>query len=89
MKQGSCRSCGAAIVWIKTPGGKSMPCNATPVYYISRPKSGSKKVVTLNGEVLSCEYTEDPNKATGTGFIPHWSTCDKPDSFRKKGKNTK
>lgn len=51
-----CESCGAAIVLIKTAEGL-MPCNATPVYYIEKPRSGSKKIITPNGEVLSCEYT--------------------------------
>lgn len=23
-----CKGCGAEIVWIKTPNGKNMPCNA-------------------------------------------------------------
>lgn len=52
-----------------------MPCDATPRYYIEKPRSGSKKIVTPNGEVISCEYTEDPHKATGTGFAPHWGSC--------------
>lgn len=72
MRASTCKGCGAAIVWIRTPGGKSMPCDATPRYYIEKPHSGSKKIVTPNGEVISCEYTEDPHKATGTGFAPHW-----------------
>ena len=55
MREESCRSCGAAIVWIKTPGGKSMPCNAAPVYYIAKPKSGKQRIVTPNGEVIACE----------------------------------
>ena len=67
MRASTCKGCGAAIVWIRTPGGKSMPCDATPRYYIEKPRSGSKKIVTPNGEVISCEYTEDPHKATGTG----------------------
>ena len=54
----TCKGCGAATVWIRTPGGKSMPCDATPRYYIEKPRSGSKKIVTPNGEVISCEYTE-------------------------------
>ena len=60
MRASTCKGCGAAIVWIRTPGGKSMPCDATPRYYIEKPRSGSKKIVTPNGEVISCEYTEDP-----------------------------
>lgn len=62
MRASTCKGCGAAIVWIRTPGGKSMPCDATPRYYIEKPRSGSKKIVTPNGEVISCEYTEDPHK---------------------------
>ena len=61
MRASTCKGCGAAIVWIRTPGGKSMPCDATPRYYIEKPRSGSKKIVTPNGEVISCEYTEDPD----------------------------
>lgn len=86
MKTGVCKGCGAAIIWIGTLGGKSMPCNATPIYYIAKPKTGKKRIVTPNGEVISCEYTEDPHKATGTGFVPHWATCPKAHSFKRTAK---
>lgn len=86
MRSGTCRGCGAAIVWIRMPSGKAMPCDAAPIYYIKKPRSGSKKIVTPNGEVISCEYTEDPHKATGTGFAPHWGSCHTVGSF-KVGKN--
>lgn len=79
-----CRSCGAEIVWIKTAGGKSMPCNFGHVYYIESAKAGSKRIVTKNGEVLACEYTDDPYEATGVGYIPHWSTCNHGEQFRKQ-----
>ena len=89
MSSGTCRSYKAPIVWIKTGSGKPMPCDATPTYYIAKPRSGTKRIVTPNGEVIACEYTEDPYKASGTGFIPHWSTCPNADTFRrqKKGGN--
>jgi hypothetical protein len=82
----ACKACMAAIVWIKTPAGKSIPCNETPVYYIEKPKSGKKRIVTQNGEVLSCEYTEDPSKATGVGYVPHWATCPYADRFKTGGR---
>ena len=85
MRESICKGCGAAIVWIRTPGGKSMPCDATPRYYIEKHRSGSKKIVTPNGEVISCEYTEDPHKATGTGFTPHWGNCDRQDASGERG----
>ena len=79
-----CRSCGAEIIWIKTPDGKLMPCDAAPVYYCA--KSGSKRIVTWNGQVRACEYTDDVNKATGVGYVPHWSTCDHGEHFRRSGR---
>lgn len=87
MRETSCKGCGAAIVWIKTPGGKAMPCNASPIYYIEKPRIGTKRIVLQNGEVLSCEYTDDPHKATGVGYAPHWGSCRAADSFRKRGYN--
>ena len=42
------------------------------------------KVVTPNGMVLSCEFSGDPNKATGVGYVSHWSTCPCADQFRRK-----
>lgn len=88
MRVGTCRGCGAAIVWIQTPGRKSMPCDATPIYYIQRPRTGSKKVVTPNGEVISCEYTEELDKATGVGYVPHWGSCPSAGKYKRgSGRN--
>lgn len=80
-----CRGCGADIIWIKTPGGKSMPCNPIPVTYWEKPKAQGK-VVTPNGKVLSCEFKGDPQNATGIGYISHFSTCPKAVRFKKHGR---
>lgn len=82
----ACKACMAVLVWITTPAGKSIPCDATPRYYIEKPRVGSKKIVTPNGQVLSCEYTEDPSKATGVGYVPHWATCPYADRFKTGGR---
>jgi len=79
-----CKRCEADIIWIKTAKGKSMPCDAKVTYYIQKAKGGKQRIVTPNGEVLSCEYTDDPNSATGTGYVPHWYTCPYADNFRKR-----
>ena len=84
MRAGTCKSCKAALVWIGSASGKAIPCDAAPVYYIEKPRSGKKRIVTPNGQVLACEYTEDPHKATGTGYVPHWATCPQADSYRRK-----
>lgn len=78
-----CKGCGAQIVWIGTPGGKSIPCDPEQVMYWEKAKAKGK-VVTPNGEVLSCEFSGDPNKATGLGYVSHWSTCPKAGQFRRK-----
>lgn len=78
----ACRSCGKPIVWIKTRAGKMMPCNVPPIRYRARP-GGDTKVVTEAGDVVCCEACSDPAAATGWGYVPHWSTCDAPEKFRK------
>ncbi len=80
-----CKSCGAEIIWIYTFGNKKMPCNAQRVYYKEQDK-GKKRIVTPGGMVLACEYTDNPNEATGVGYVPHWATCNNPDSFRSSRK---
>ena len=82
MRGGTCRGCGAPIIWIKTSAGKSMPCDDTPIYYIQR-ANGTKKIVTPNGEVISCEYTINPHEATGIGYAPHWGSCPCAGKFKR------
>ena len=83
MRNGTCKGCGASIVWIGTLSGKSMPCDTMPVYYKVK-ASGRDKVVTPNGETISCDIVSDPNIADGVGYIPHWGTCPAADKFRKR-----
>ena len=77
----ACRGCGAPILWIKTGGGKSMPCDPEQITYWEKPKA-KEKVVTPNGMVISCELDGDPQAATGVGYRPHWATCPKADQFK-------
>jgi hypothetical protein len=83
MKRGKCRGCGAEIVWIKTSSGKSMPCDPKPVLYWEKAKAPGK-VVTPNGETLSCKFQGDIDAATGIGYISHFSTCPKAVNFKRK-----
>lgn len=78
-----CKGCGADIIWIQTLGGKSIPCDPQPVTYWEKAKAPGK-VVTPHGEVLSCVFEGDPDKATGIGYISHWSTCPCAERFRRK-----
>lgn len=83
MSKGTCRSCGKPILWIRTRAGKSMPCDPKPINYKIRPGS-STKLVTPGGDVISCEPVSDPADGQGWGYVPHWSTCNAPDNFRRR-----
>ena len=81
-----CRGCGANIVFIKSVAGKTIPCNAEQISYEQK-AGGDLKIVTPNGEVISGCIPEDPQKATGIGYISHFATCPAADSFRKARKS--
>lgn len=83
MSSSICKACGAPIIWIKTSGGKAMPCDAELVTYWQK-AGGKAKIVTPNGEVYSAELQGDLNKATGIGYISHFATCPYANSFRRK-----
>lgn len=83
MSMCTCRGCGQPIIWIKTTGGKSMPCDPIEVTYWAV-KGGPVKIVTPNGEVVSAETHDDLNKATGVGYISHFATCPRANSFRRR-----
>ena len=83
MNKGTCSGCGAEIVWIKTAAGKTMPCDPMPKRYWQKDKA-SGKVVTVRGNVISCEFEGDPDTMSGLGYISHFSTCPKAGEFRRK-----
>lgn len=78
----NCKGCGAEIIWIKTGGGKKIPCDQDQIMYWAR-KNAKGKVVTPNGEVISCLFEGDPNTATGIGYVSHFSTCPQAAKFKK------
>ena len=79
-----CKACGRYIIFIMSPSGKAIPCDPEPVPYWQQSKAKGK-IVTPNGEVISCWLYGDPETVTGIGYIPHWATCPKAGEFRRKG----
>lgn len=80
---GCCKSCGQQVVWIKTIGGKNMPCNPNFVYY--KEKAGGKdRIVLPNGQVVVGEVQKNPDHADGYGYISHFATCEYANTFRRK-----
>lgn len=78
-----CKSCGAPIIFIGTPKGRRIPCDAEPVKYWQK-DGGSAKVVTPNGEVVSAELEGDPQEATGIGHISHFASCPNANQHRRR-----
>lgn len=78
-----CKGCGAEIRWLKLPSGKSMPVDPDPIPYWED-RHGSHKILTPNGEVITCTRTGEAGKETGVGYVPHWATCPEEKQFRKK-----
>ena len=77
-----CRSCKAAIIWIKTATGANMPCDPTPRYY--RPdKYGNAMIVTPGGHVVKASLAEEKD-ARGEGYISHFATCPEAGKHRKR-----
>ena len=75
-----CKGCGGPILWYQTADGKPMPCSPVPIMYWRRP-GGTKKVLTMKAEIVSCEYEGDGKGEIG--YIPHWAICPNRDDFRR------
>lgn len=86
MKTSYCRACGAEIGFIKSVAGKTIPVNVEQIVYKQK-EGGDLKIVTPNGEVISGCIPDDPQKATGIGYISHFATCPEADKFRKSRKS--
>jgi hypothetical protein len=60
----TCSSCGAEIVWCKTPTGKSIPVDPKPETRLVR-TFGSPKFPLADGEHVSTAQT----------WVSHFATC--------------
>jgi hypothetical protein len=81
-----CKACGAPIVWIGTPSGKIMPCDAKPMAY-REDIHGKAVIMTSDGQTVKCMLDTTPEAATGIGYTPHWATCPHAAKFKPKTKN--
>ena len=78
-----CRSCGAEIVWIQMRSGASMPCDPALVPFWAKLK-GKGKIVTQDGDLVSCEFEGPMDDMTNVGRIPHWATCPSSRAHKRK-----
>ena len=75
-----CRSCGAEIIWIKTPSGKNMPCDAKPISFRLDTHNGDLLLVTPDGKVARGSF--DP-AAEKIGYTSHFATCPNASQHRR------
>lgn len=78
-----CKSCGATIKWITMRSGKAMPVDTKKVVYWKK-EGAAGKVITPDGDVVSCMFSGDPSEATGVGYISHFSTCPNAGAHRRR-----
>lgn len=78
----ACKSCGAPIVFVKSPKGKFIPCDANLKRY-KQTEDGKEIVITDAGEYVRCTFDFD-GLPTGLARTPHWATCPHADQHRKK-----
>lgn len=77
-----CRSCGARILWVKTPAGRWMPVDEG-LHGFRLAEHGKDTLVNDQGEVIKCtlDFEGEPD---GLAHMPHWATCPNADMHRKR-----
>lgn len=78
----TCRSCGAAIRWAKTPAGKRIPLDAIP----DRAR-GNVRLGFIGGEELAIVLAPGADleaaRIDGDLFLSHFATCPKASEHRR------
>lgn len=64
---GTCRACGAQVLFIKMKSGKTMPCDSKIITFYPKEK-GHLKLVTADGNVVSGEFKGEGEPSYG--YIP-------------------
>ena len=81
---GKYKKCEAEIMFIKTKtGGKPMPCDTTKKWYTP---GGADRLMTPEGEIVSCTIVSDEKGAAGFGYTSHFATCPYAGEFRRRGR---
>jgi hypothetical protein len=84
--RGTCRSCGAPILWVKTEAGKAIPLDPDPI-------EGGNIIISVQGRGVEVAHVETeiekrarlacPIPAGRTAFISHFATCPQAKKWRR------
>lgn len=77
MQTSRCRSCGAAIIWAKTPAGKTMPIDAEPTPY------GNIALVPAGAIVLTKDLADQGRRIGSKLYRSHFVSCPHAAKHRK------
>lgn len=80
----TCKACGTLIDWVQTTEGKWMPLDPDPVFVIEG--GGTDRFVTDEGQVVTGRLArpEERDSNTLVAFVPHWKTCLRAGTFRRR-----
>ena len=79
VRYGTCRACGARILWLKTTRGKNMPVDPGVIRFHAA--GGPETFVAVNGKV---ERGQRSAAGEAWGYISHFATCPEADRMRRK-----
>lgn len=83
-KTGTCKSCGARIVWVKMLAtGKAMPCDDPGVLIVEGPGKGT--YIGDDGRAIHGRPAgpEDANAQRMIGRVSHFATCPQAAEHRR------
>jgi len=78
-----CKACGAEIIWIKTPNGKPMPCDAQKIPYKLDIHNGDLVLVRPDGRIARGTLDLESDEY---GYESHFANCPAASSFRRRNK---
>lgn len=76
MTTSKCKSCGAAIVWCRTPGGRKMPVDAEPV-------ANGNLCLQGDGVPVAAVVSLPNEPTTQPRYLSHFVTCPQHAEWRK------
>ena len=76
-----CKACGEKLIFIKLPGGKAMPCNATPIPFRKDFQGGALTLILPDGRITRGEFAPGSDLY---GYESHFATCPAAERFRKR-----
>ena len=83
--EGTCRNCGAPILWFKTEKQKNIPVDPEPV----TPEENKDAKFVLDDEEPGVVFWVPQSERVGKLYVTHFDTCQHPDAIQRREENEK